>query len=70
MVRNIRHLLANSMDEYTRLDVDGKQSLLRNVTGPHTFLNIKLLGPTRTRTAYGHIKYRLGILTVTATEEH
>ena len=39
MVRNIRRLVVSNMDEYIRQGEDEKQSLLRNVTGPHTFLN-------------------------------
>ena len=52
MVRNIRHLVVGNMDEYIRQDVDEKQSLLRNVTGPHTFLNMYSKGLQRTRTTH------------------
>lgn len=52
MVRNIRHPGTGNMDEYIRQGEDEKQSLLHNVTGPHTFLNMYSIGLRRTRTAH------------------
>ena len=59
MVRNSRHPWVDNMDEYIRLDVDEKQSHLRNVTGPHTFLNIKYLLSRATEDEDDHDKNEL-----------